>query len=124
MRVIGLGFRKGATLADLEAAISGLPDAATAEALATADDKAGAPALLALASKLGLPVVPVDAATLGRQPVLTRSVKVAEKRGTGSVAEAAALAAAGPGAELSGPRVVGASHMATAALACSGKDQT
>ncbi len=54
---------------------------------------------------------------LAAQPVLTRSERVAERFGTGSVAEAAALAAAGPGARLVAPRVVSTDGMATAAIA-------
>ena len=54
--------------------------------------------------------------------MLTQSAKVAERFGTGSVAEAAALAAAGPGAQLLGPRVVSGDGLATAAIAI-GRDE-
>jgi cobalt-precorrin 5A hydrolase len=49
--------------------------------------------------------------------VTTQSPRVQALRGVGSVAEAAALAAAGPGARLLGPRAVSACGTATAALA-------
>ena len=48
---------------------------------------------------------------------MTQSDKVAEHFGTGSVAEAAALAAAGAGARLLGPRAVSADATAVAAIA-------
>jgi cobalt-precorrin 5A hydrolase len=48
---------------------------------------------------------------------ITQSPRVQALRGVGSVAEAAALAAAGPNARLLGPRAVSACGTATAALA-------
>ena len=67
--------------------------------------------------RLGLPVHAVDAATLSRQETRTQSKPSRAARGTGSVAEAAALAAAGPGARLLAPRVVSQDGLATCALA-------
>ncbi|SFH44278.1 cobalt-precorrin 5A hydrolase [Palleronia marisminoris] len=115
MIVAGFGFRRAATvesLADALAATDGTPDA-----LATAADKAQA--LAPLAKRLGLPVhaVPPDALTAARTQ--TDSAASRTHRNTGSVAEAAALAAAGPGARLLSPRVVSADRMATCALAAS-----
>ena len=108
MIVAGFGFRSGATLAALQDALAraGGPDEVTH--LATVAGKAGGLALLA--KVLGLPV-------LQAQPVLTHSERVDALFGTGSVAEAAALSAAGPGARLWGPRVVSANGQATAAIA-------
>jgi cobalt-precorrin 5A hydrolase len=48
---------------------------------------------------------------------MTQSARVRERFGTGSVAEASALAAAGPGARLLGPRVISGDGLATAAIA-------
>jgi cobalt-precorrin 5A hydrolase len=70
-----------------------------------------------LGRALGLPVLGLDPQALRGQPTLTRSGRVAALFGTGSVAEAAALAAAGSGARLRGPRAVSADGTATAALA-------
>lgn len=115
MIVAGLGFRSMATTASLRdalAQVAGAPDA-----LATAADKANAPALLALSQETGLPIIAV--ADLTGQPIQTHSARVAALRGTGSVAESAALAAAGPNARLIAPRVTSADRMATAALASS-----
>lgn len=116
MRVVGLGFRKGASLASLRDALD-RAGGAGADALASAADKAAAPVMQALAAALGLPVIGVAAGRLAAQPVATSSPRVQALRGTGSVCEAAALAGAGPGARLVCARVVSGDGMATAALA-------
>ena len=68
--------------------------------LASIDRKADEPALLALAAKRGWPVRWFGADSLGAVPVPTPSAAVAQEMGTASVAEAAALLAAGPAAQL------------------------
>jgi cobalt-precorrin 5A hydrolase len=83
--------------------------------LATLAEKAEA--LGALGQALGLPVVAVPDAAMQAQATLTQSKRVVARKGVGSVAEAAALAAAGPGARLRGPRAVSADGTATAAIA-------
>ena len=115
MRVAGIGFRAAATAASLRDAYARAGGGA--EALATASEKAGAAALVDFARSVGLRVLPVAAEALSAQQVLSRSELVARQFKTGSVAEAAALAAAGPGARLLGPRVVSEDGMATAAIA-------
>ena len=113
MRVTGLGFRRGASAESLRAAIAlvGL-----GEALATAEDKLAEPGLVRLAQDLGLRVVGVSRHDLSAQGI-TGSVRVMAAYGTGSVAEAAALAAAGPGARLVAAKRRGPDGMAVAALA-------
>jgi cobalt-precorrin 5A hydrolase len=115
MRVAGFGFRGTATLASLLDAL----DRAGGEVglLATAEEKAGAPVAGAFAARLGLALVPVSRERLAGADVLTRSARVMARFGTGSVAEAAALAAAGRGARLVGPRVVSGDGLATVAIA-------
>lgn len=115
MIVAGFGFRSGVTLAALHDALkrAGGPDGVTH--LATLAAKA--PALEPLGRSLGLPVLGLPPDHLKDQPTLTRSARVQALHGTGSVAEAAALAAAGPGASLRGPRASSADGMATAAIA-------
>ena len=115
MRVAGFGFRRGASLAALRDALAQAGGAEGLSAIATAEDKAGA--LRPLAEALGLPLLPVPCARLADQPVLTRSARVQALYGTGSLAEAAALAAAGPGARLLAPRACSADNTATAAIA-------
>jgi cobalt-precorrin 5A hydrolase/precorrin-3B C17-methyltransferase len=68
--------------------------------LASIDRKADEPALLALAAQRQWPVRWFDAASLAAVPVPNPSPAVAQEMGTASVAEAAALRAAGPGAQL------------------------
>ncbi|MDE3079755.1 MAG: cobalamin biosynthesis protein [Paracoccaceae bacterium] len=116
MRVAGIGFRRNANLASLKAA---LDEAGTdgLSALATVESKADAPALQALANMLGLPIQSIAQVDLARQTVLTHSPRVTALVGAGSLAEAAALAGAGLGARLLGPRVQSPDGMATAAIA-------
>ena len=115
MIVAGFGFRSGASLAALQDALAraGGPEGVTH--LATVASKAEG--LVPLAGVLGVPVIAVPAGDLPGQAVLTHSERVDALFGTGSVAEAAALAAAGPGARLWGPRVVSTNGTATAAIA-------
>jgi cobalt-precorrin 5A hydrolase len=113
--VAGFGFRAGATAASLRDALErtgGTPDA-----LATAADKARHPAFRALVRDLALPVTGLAPEHLRGQPTVTRSTASLTHRATPSLAEATALAAAGPGARLVGPRAVSADRMATCALA-------
>ncbi|THD84733.1 precorrin methylase [Aliigemmobacter aestuarii] len=118
MIVAGIGFRAAATAEALAAALAALgPDAPMPEALATAAEKADAAALRVLAARMGLPVVSVPASRLSGVKTPTRSERVKERFGTGSLAEAAALAAAGPGARIIAGRVTSPCGMATAALA-------
>lgn len=116
MIVAGIGFRKSASLAALRDAFA-QAGGARAEAIATAADKATAATFQAFADECGLPILGIALADLARQPVLTQSDRVAVLYGTGSLAEAAALAGAGPGARLLAPRVTSQDGSATAALA-------
>ncbi|WP_149754882.1 cobalamin biosynthesis protein [Roseivivax sediminis] len=116
MIVAGFGFRSGVSegsFADALAKAGGRSPACIATAAAKADD----PALQAFAAARGLAVEAVDNAALARQDTRTRSEASQAAHGTGSVAEAAALAAAGPGARLLGSRVVSTDRRATCALA-------
>lgn len=117
MKVIGLGFRAAAPQASLaEAVQSALSQTADnrADALATVPHKAAAPAIQSLAVTMGLPVWAVDVAG---QDTPTQSARIVAGFETGSLAEAAALVAAGPGARLIVGRVVSADGMATVAIA-------
>jgi len=99
--VVGVGASTGAPTDEIAALVesalagAGLARASVAE-VATIDRRAGDPALTAL----GIPVRAFTAATLSAVPVPSPSPVVAAAVGTPSVAEAAALLAAGPGAEL------------------------
>jgi cobalt-precorrin 5A hydrolase len=115
MIVAGFGFRSGATLAALHEALARAGGAEGLTHLATVAAKAGG--LEQLGRALNLPVLAIAPEALGTQSTLTRSARVEALFGTGSVAEAAALAAAGSGARLRGPRAVSADGTATAAIA-------
>ena len=114
MIIAGFGFRRDATTASLRDALDRARAGRTVAAFATAEDKA--PALQPLADFLSLPVHALPPEALA-QPTLTRSERVMAERGTGSLAEAAALAAAGPGGRLLGQRSLSSDRMAACALA-------
>ncbi|OAS26763.1 hypothetical protein A5481_04670 [Methylobacterium platani] len=123
--VAGIGFRHATLPGEIVSLVAdGLRQAGLAGArlvaLATAEDRADDPAIREAAGTLGVPLVAVGVEALreaGRR-VVTRSVRIEALRGVGSLAEAAALAAAGPDARLVLPRI--ASAGATCALAASG----
>lgn len=117
MKVAGLGFKKDVTLASLREALAaaGGPDGLAA--VATVSDKAGTEALKLLASECGVPIKAVSPEELAGIATPTQSKLVAEKFGTGSVAEATALFAAGPRARLIATRAVSQDRTATAAIA-------
>ncbi|MFD2180660.1 cobalamin biosynthesis protein [Rhodoplanes azumiensis] len=120
--VAGVGFRKGTSAADIVQAVQlatkayGV-DIGSLTALATAAFKADEAGVRAAAATLGVPLFACTPAELDRvgDRVLTRSGRVEAAVGVASVAEAAALAAAGRNATLLGPRV--ATARATCALA-------
>jgi cobalt-precorrin 5A hydrolase len=124
MIVAGVGCRRGAPASDIEAAIRAALSSAdiAAEALdgiATIAAKNAEIGIQTAAEKFGVSVVLVSDADLqAAEPrTQTRSERVRALTGVPSVAEAAALAAAGPSARLISPRlVIGA---ATCALAAS-----
>jgi len=88
-----------ADLAGAAMAAAGLARASVG-AVATIDRRAADPAVLALAAAWGVPVRALTAEALAGVEVPNPSATVAAAVGTASVAEAAALLAGGPGAEL------------------------
>ena len=137
--VAGFGFRAEASVASLRSALRAAcasSENATAKpvpaitALATAQDKATHPALIALARELALPVIAVPLAKLAEAQAeaalsvppgtlcgRTASSHLPARYGVRSLAESAALAAAGQGAHLLAPRAVSSDKMATASIA-------
>ena len=120
MIVAGIGFRAAATMADLHQALTlaGPPP----DALASVAEKATAPVLRDLAQRLDLPLIALPPEALAAEQTPTSSPRVQARFGTGSLAEAAALAGArhgqpGATARLLAPRTQSANGMATAALA-------
>ncbi|MDN3272726.1 cobalamin biosynthesis protein [Frankia sp. RB7] len=117
MKVAGLGFKRDVTLDSLREALAAAGGPAGLSAVATVSDKAEAEALKQLARECGVPIRAVPANVLAGIDTPTQSTLVAEKFGTGSVAEAAALAAAGPRARLIATRAISQDRTATAAIA-------
>jgi len=102
---LGMGCERGTSLGLLERLIddqlraAGLAPEAVA-GLASVDRKGDEPALLELAAQRHWPLKLFSAEALAAVPVPTPSAVVAAEMGTASVAEAAALLAAGSGADL------------------------
>ncbi|SDP23440.1 cobalamin biosynthesis protein [Afipia sp. GAS231] len=117
MKIAGIGFREAANISSLRSALISAGGTDGVIALATAAEKAEAVALVALAAELHLPIRAITPDALAAVETKTRSERVVARFGTGSLAEAAALAAAGPTARLLGPRAASADGMATAAIA-------
>lgn len=118
MIVAGFGFSTHARQESLQDALRAACEATGVtrpDALATAEDKIAA--LVPLGQVLDLPVHPVPHDQLISQVTPTQSARVLAERATGSVAEAAALAVAGPGARLLIPRQHAQDRLASCALA-------
>ena len=115
MKIAGMGCRGSATRASLRAALS-MAEAAggRVDALATSPHKTAD--LAAFAREQGLFLHSVDVFGVVTP---TQSQRIMQHYGTGSLAEAAALAAAGPVARLLVPRVTSPAGLATAAIAVS-----
>jgi cobalt-precorrin 5A hydrolase len=117
--VVGLGLRADTSEADILAcldaalALAGLTGEATPR-LATLASRMAEPGLAAAAVSRAAELIGVpDEALKGFEAsCATRSTRIASLYGVGSVAEAAALAAAGPGGTLVQPRI------ATARVTC------
>jgi len=108
---LGIGCERNSNLLLLQKAVAQVfKEANLAEAaiagVASLDLKADEPALLALAAGRSWPLRFFSAEALAPIKVPNPSAVVAKEVGTGSVAEAAALAAAGPGAELIKPKAI------------------
>jgi len=119
MIVAGVGCRRDCPAEEVVALVRRALAIARCEAsaLAVPAFRADEPGPRLAAKALQLPLAIVDGAALAAaQPrCLTHSTRAAEATGFASVAEAAALAAAGPGATLLLPRIAGT--RATCALA-------
>lgn len=115
MRVAGIGFRKGAPLDSLREVLRATEaQGGPAEALASLPEKSVDTRLQTLAAERGLPLIPVAVAG---QSTPTKSPRVLAMHAAGSVAEAAALVAAGAGAQITVARITAPDAMATCAMA-------
>lgn len=117
--VVGIGFRGDATVQDLADAITLAGQ--SPDAIASVAEKAAQPQLQQLAQDMNLPLYTLEEAEIAGEQTLTCSPRIKARFGTGSLAEAAALAGArkmgaGP-VRLLAPRVITPNGMATAAMA-------
>ena len=126
MMVAGIGSRKGVSVEDVLAAIETTLEAhgltmTALSALATATLKRDEDAIFAAGRELDLPVIVVEdeALKVASSSTLSRSDLSQRLAGTPSVSEASALAVAGAGAKLLGPRTV--LGPVTCAIAISGE---
>lgn len=113
----GFGFRRSATMASLRAALEQAWDGdGVLAGLATLEDKIEPAA--ELARLLSLPLIPIAPQWRAALPLLSHSTAAHTARGTGSVAEACALTAAGgASARLIAPRVISSDRLASCAIA-------
>lgn len=120
MTPLGIGFRSGADLASLQDALqralisAGHPKI---DAVVTEAAKSRAQVFQEFAQTLGVPGLGIRLEDLQQMITPTQSQRIQDQFGTGSLAEAAALAAAGPQARLVAERVVSGDGKATAAIA-------
>lgn len=113
--VAGLGCRANVTLDALREALP-LHDH-TIEALATLAERATLPALRNLAQETGLPLIAIQRDTIAGIATPTQSPRILASFGTGSVAEAVALAALGAPGHIAVTRRTSTDGSASAAIA-------
>jgi cobalt-precorrin 5A hydrolase len=119
MRVAGIGCCRGATAEAIAEAVSTALarcrlERAQIDAVATASDKSAEAGIVAMARAWAVPLIFVGPSEMRRVAAgaMTRSARVVTLKGVPSVAETAALAAAGREARLLAPRT------ATATVTC------
>lgn len=120
MRVMGVGFRAAADLGSLQDVMQRALDVSggkALDALVTESAKSRDPVFREFAQLLGLPGLGVSQSDLAQMITPTQSQRIQDRFGTGSLAEAAALAVAGPNARLVAPRVISGDGKATSAIA-------
>jgi cobalt-precorrin 5A hydrolase len=100
-----------------DALLRAIGDGPPVQVLATESSKSQATVFRDLAAALSIPGIGISASDLAEIITPTQSQRILDRFGTGSLAEAAALAAAGPQARLVAVRVVSGDTMATAAIA-------
>ena len=115
MIVAGFGMRADVTEASLQDALDQTGYAP--DAIATVADKAEFVAFQTFARAQTLPIQTVSQDSIDQAQTHTQSLASLQHRGTGSVAEAAALIVAGTGATLLSTRKISNDRLATCAIA-------
>lgn len=116
MIVLGFGFRQNAQAGDFLAMIDKMGDLKPTH-IATAEGKDQHAGLLVAAQEHGLTVIAIAPEALKTQVTPTQSEKSQALFATGSLCEAAALAAAGPKAYVLRPRQISDNRNVTCAAA-------
>ena len=119
MRALGIGFRAAADLSSLQDALQQvlLLAGGGIDVVVTESAKSREKLFREFAQVMGVPGLGITQTDLEQMITPTQSQRIIDKFGTGSLAEAAALAAAGPDARLVAERVISGDGMATAAIA-------
>lgn len=115
MIVAGLGFSTSATVVSLRDAFAKAAAGHQVTHLATPQDKVASAVFADFAGRTELPVIGVSTVEMADQETSTLSPRSLAERGTGSVAEACALAACA--GRLLAPRSVSDDRTATCAIA-------
>lgn len=115
--IAGFGFRESASVASLTDALARVSDGIQITGLAAPTDKCSHTAMQELSAKLDLPLYPIDQIDLEAKVTPTLSEAALSARGTGSVAEASALIAAGSTATLMRTREISTDRLAVCAIA-------
>ena len=115
MIIAGFGFRHGATEDSFADALARASGGRTVDAIATLAGKVHD--LARFAMRQNLRVIPVSPEAAEAMETLSTSEVSLAVKSLPSVAEATALAAAGPDARLIAPRVISADRMVTCAIA-------
>jgi cobalt-precorrin 5A hydrolase len=119
MRTVGIGFRAAAELSSLQDALQKALslNGTKIDAIVTESAKSREKVFRELAAVLQVPGLGIAPRDLEQMITPTQSQRIQDRFGTGSLAEAAALVAAGPTARLVVERVISSDGMATAAIA-------
>ena len=115
--IAGFGFRQIATISSLLDALERASNGIEITGLASPTDKCAHKAMRDLSAKLDLPLYPIDPVDLQAKVTPSLSPAALHARGTGSVAEASALIAAGPTAILMRKREISTDRLAVCAIA-------
>jgi cobalt-precorrin 5A hydrolase len=117
MRVVGFGLRESATVASLHDVLAQVGGPDSISAVATLADKSDLIAIKDFQRATRFAVVEIPREAIAGLVTTTLSPRINEAFETGSVAEAVALVAAGPGARLIATRAISSDGLATAAIA-------
>ncbi|WP_206240271.1 cobalamin biosynthesis protein [Novosphingobium terrae] len=115
--VAAMGCRADVTLSALREALAQVSSGHSIDALATLSGRADLPALRDLAQETGLPLIAIEREAIAGTVTPTQSARILASFGTGSVAEAVALAAIAAPAHIAVTRQISTDGSVSAAIA-------